>query len=205
VSRLGLWLQRDPTMLRLAMHLLAALPLAWLAAAAVLDRLGADPVAALTHETGQWALRLLLISLAMTPLRRLTRWAGWIRYRRMTGLWAFAYASLHLSVYVFLDLGDYWRQVVEDVLKRPYITLGASAWLLLLPLAATSTRWAMRLLGRRWLALHRLVYLAAILAVVHFIWLVKADLSEPLIYAAVLTGLFAIRLMPSPRFAKMSG
>lgn len=192
-------------MLRLALHLLAALPLVWLASAAVLDRLGADPVAALTHETGQWALRLLLVSLAMTPLRRLTRWAGWIRYRRMAGLWAFAYASLHLSVYVFLDLGDYWRQVVEDVLKRPYITLGASAWLLLLPLAATSTRWAMRRLGRRWLALHRLVYLAATLAVVHFIWLVKADLSEPLIYVAVLACLLAIRLMPLPRFGKMTG
>lgn len=186
-------------MLRLALHLLAALPLAWLVAAAVLDRLGADPVAELTHETGQWALRMLLLSLALTPLRRLTRWAGWIRYRRLAGLWAFAYASLHLSVYLILDLGDYWRQIIEEVLKRPYITVGATAWLLLLPLAATSTQWAMRRLGRRWQALHRLVYLAAVLAVVHFIWLVKADLGEPLIYATVLAILLGLRLMPSAR------
>lgn len=182
--------------MRLLLHASAAVPLIVLIHAAATDALGADPVAALTHETGQWALRLLLVSLAMTPLRRLTGSVAWIRYRRLFGLWAFTYACVHLSVYLVLDLGGYWSQIFADIVKRPYITVGFTAWVLLLPLAATSTRAAMRRLGRRWLALHRLVYLAAALAVLHFWWQVKADLSEPAVYAGVLAALLAARWLP---------
>lgn len=166
---------------------------------ATTDALGADPVAALTHETGQWALRLLLVSLSMTPLRRLTGSGFWLRYRRLFGLWAFAYACLHLSVYLALDLGGYWSQIFADIVKRPYITVGFTAWLLLMPLAATSTRAAMRRLGRRWIVLHRLVYLAAMLAVLHLWWQVKADLREPMIYAGVLAMLMSARWLAGQR------
>jgi sulfoxide reductase heme-binding subunit YedZ len=175
-------------------HAAALAPLAWMVGAALTDGLGADPVAELTHRTGAWALRLLLACLAMTPLRRLLD-APWpLRFRRMLGLYAFSYACLHLAVYVVLDLGGYWPQVLEDIAKRPYITVGFSAWLLLLPLAATSTQGWMRRLGRRWGQLHRAVYVAAALGVLHFWWGVKADVREPLLYAGILALLFAARL-----------
>lgn len=179
---------------RIGAHALAALPLAWLLWAALGDRLGADPVAALTHETGQWALRLLLACLAMTPLRRLSGHPGWLRYRRMLGLWAFGYACVHLSVYLALDLGGYWTQILKDIAKRPFITVGMTTWLLLLPLAATSNRAMVRRLGAHWKSLHRLVYPAAALAVLHFWWLLKADLREPAIYAVILAALLPLRL-----------
>lgn len=180
--------------LKAAAHALALLPLALLACAIVGDRLGADPVAALTHATGDWALRLLLLGLALTPLRRLLGQAWPLRFRRLVGLYAFFYACLHLAIYLVLDLGSYWQQIFADILKRPYITVGFAAWLLLLPLALTSTRAAMRRLGRRWGQLHRAVYVAAALGVLHFIWLVKSDLREPMVYAAVLSVLLAARL-----------
>ncbi|HEX5755732.1 MAG TPA: protein-methionine-sulfoxide reductase heme-binding subunit MsrQ [Arenimonas sp.] len=174
--------------------MLALSPAAVLFHAAWTQRLGADPVAALTHETGQWALRFLLLSLAMTPLRRLFA-LGWpLQLRRMLGLYAFFYASLHLAVYVVLDLGGYWAQIGEDIIDRPYITVGFLAWLLLVPLAATSTRAMMRRLGGLWARLHRLVYVIGVLAVLHFWWRVKADLSEPIIYGAVLALLLGLRL-----------
>ena len=169
-------------------------PLAAVASALPTAGLGADPVAAITHATGDWALRLLLACLAMTPLRRLSG-ASWpIRFRRLLGLYAFFYACLHLSTYLVLDLGGYWTQLFADIAKRPYITVGFTAWLLLLPLAITSTRGWMRRLGRRWGQLHRAVYVAAILGVLHFLWLVKSDLREPLIYAAVAAALLGARL-----------
>jgi sulfoxide reductase heme-binding subunit YedZ len=174
--------------LKTAAHALALLPAVLLINNALNDRLGADPVAALTHQTGEWALRLLLLSLAMTPLRMLLKQAWPIRFRRLIGLYAFFYASLHFAVYLLLDLGSgYWSQIGADILKRPFITVGFSAWLLLLPLALTSNRWMMRLLKKNWQRLHRLVYAIAILAVVHFWWLVKSDIREPLLYAAILT------------------
>lgn len=185
---------RPAAWLRIGAHALAASPLAWLLWAALGDRLGADPVAALTHETGQWALRLLLACLAMTPLRRISGHPGWLRYRRMLGLWAFGYACVHLAIYLALDLGGYWMQILGDVAKRPFITVGVATWLLLLPLAATSNLAMVRRLGARWKPLHRLVYLAAALAVLHFWWQVKADLREPAIYAAILAALLALRL-----------
>ncbi|PZO10811.1 MAG: sulfoxide reductase heme-binding subunit YedZ [Lysobacteraceae bacterium] len=175
-------------------HGLALLPLALLVQGVVGDTLGADPVAAITHETGNWALRLVLLGLAMTPLRRLLGKPWPIRFRRMVGLYAFLYATLHLATYVVLDLGQYWQQILEDIVKRPYITVGFAAWLLLVPLAVTSTKGWIRRLGRRWGQLHKLVYAVGVLGVLHFIWLVKSDLREPLLYAGVLALLLGLRL-----------
>jgi sulfoxide reductase heme-binding subunit YedZ len=175
-------------------HALALLPLAGLVQGVIDDSLGADPVAALTHATGEWALRLLLLGLALTPLRRLTGQAWPIRFRRLVGLYAFFYACLHLAVFLVLDLQGFWTQVFEDIVKRPYITVGFAAWLLLVPLAFTSTRGWMRRLGKRWAQLHRLVYAIGVLAVLHFLWLVKSDLREPLVYAAILAVLLGARL-----------
>lgn len=175
-------------------HALALLPLAAMLRGIWLDDLGADPVAALTHATGDWALRLLLLGLALTPLRRLTGQAWPIRFRRLVGLYAFFYACLHLAVFLVLDLGGYWTQVFEDIVKRPYITVGFAAWLLLVPLALTSTKGWMKRLGRRWAQLHRAVYAVGVLAVLHFLWLVKSDLREPLVYAGILALLLGMRL-----------
>lgn len=177
-------------------HILALLPAAWLMYRALQDRLGADPIAALTHGTGDWTLRLLLLSLAMTPLRLLIRKSWPIRFRRLIGLYAFFYASLHFAVYLFLDLGSYWSQIGADIVKRPFITVGFTAWLLLIPLAVTSNQWMMRRLKRNWQKLHKLVYAIGILGVLHYWWLVKSDVREPLLYAGILALLFAIRLKP---------
>ena len=176
-------------------HAAALLPLAWLVHDALVDALGADPVKALTHRTGDWTLRLLLACLAMSPLRRLLDRPWPIRFRRLLGLYAFFYASLHLSVYVGLDLAGDWAHLLEDIAKRPYITVGFGAWLLLVPLALTSTRGWLRRLGRRWGQLHRAVYVAAALGVVHYYWGVKADVREPLLYGGVLAVLLGMRLV----------
>jgi sulfoxide reductase heme-binding subunit YedZ len=177
----------------LALIALGLLPLAALAFGAARGALGANPVEAITHETGQWALRLLLATLAITPLRRLSGWAFVAPWRRSLGLLAFGYAALHFATFLALDLGLDLSALGEEVAERPYVTLGFTAFALLTPLAVTSTRGWQRRLGRRWLALHRLVYLAAGCAVLHFLWLVKADLAEPLAYAAVLAALLAAR------------
>lgn len=156
--------------------------------------LGADPVAEIEHRLGLWALRLLLLTLAITPLRQLTGQTVLLRFRRMLGLYAFAYATLHLAAYLVLDLRGYWTQIFEEIAKRPYITVGFLAWLLLVPLAATSTQAAIRRLGRHWARLHKVVYAVGVLAVLHFWWLVKSDIREPLLYAAILTLLLGWRV-----------
>lgn len=172
---------------------LCLVPFGWLLWDVSQQMLGPDPVAALEHRTGIWALRLLLITLTMTPLRRLTGWAKVIRFRRMLGLFAFFYASVHLLIYVVVDLGGFWSQLLEEIVKRPYITVGFSAWLLLLPLAITSTKGMMRRLGRRWQQLHRLVYVAALLGTLHFLWMVKADHREPALYIGIFVVLMLMR------------
>jgi sulfoxide reductase heme-binding subunit YedZ len=164
------------------------------------DALGANPIEAATHFSGTWALRFLLVTLAVTPLRRLGGWHSLVAYRRMLGLTAFAYASIHFSIWAVLDLGLEFGAIVDDVRERPFVTAGFSAFVLLIPLAVTSTRRWMRRLGRRWVWLHRTVYVAAVLAVVHYLWLVKADLREPLVYAAILGMLLAARLPGLRRF-----
>lgn len=156
--------------------------------------LGADPVETLTHTTGETALRLLLLSLAITPLRRGLGWARLAPLRRVFGLSAFFWLMAHFSVYLYFDLGFLFSALAEEIAERPYITLGFGAWLLLTPLAITSTRGWQRRLGRRWNLLHRAVYPAALLAVGHFLWLTKADLREPLVYAGLLALLLAPRI-----------
>lgn len=176
------------------LFVLCLAPLAVLIASGVTAGLGPNPVEVLTHTTGDWGLRLLLLTLVATPLRRLTGWGWLLRFRRMLGLFAFFYLSLHLVTYLWLDQFFDWAAILEDVAKRPYITAGFAAFLLLVPLALTSTRGMVRRLGRRWQTLHRLIYPAAILGVLHFLWLTKADPREPLVYAIVLALLLALRL-----------
>lgn len=184
---------------KLVVHLLALLPFAWLAFDVWTDALGADPIAEITHRSGDWALRFLLVALAVTPLRRATGWSVLAQFRRLLGLYAFFYASLHFATYLVLDLGGYWAQILEDIAKRPYITVGFLAWLLLLPLALTSTRGMMRRLGRGWARLHRIVYAVGVLGVLHYLWLVKADRTEPLVYATILALLLLLRIPPIAR------
>ncbi len=163
--------------------------------------LGANPVAALTDALGLWALRLLLATLALTPLRVATGQARWLLYRRMLGLYAFCYLSLHLLMYFAVDQGFDWRVLLEDVAKRRWITLGMAAFVLLAPLALTSTRWAQRRLGRRWQQLHYAVYPATLLGCWHFYWQVKRDVREPLAYAAVFALLMLVRALRRRRAA----
>lgn len=156
--------------------------------------LGANPVEHITHATGDWTLRFLLVTLAITPLRRLFRWRWAAPLRRTFGLAAFGYGCLHFLTYLGLEHFFEWEFIVEDVLEHRYVTAGFAALLCMAPLAATSTRAMARRLGKRWKTLHRLAYVAAVLGVTHFIWLVKADLLEPLVYAAVLSVLFGVRI-----------
>ncbi len=174
--------------------LLCLAPFGLLVWRALSDGLGANPVEAVVHFTGSWALRLLLVTLAITPLRRLTGLPWLVRFRRQLGLFAFFYAVLHFTAYLVLDRALVWEDITTDLTKRPYIVVGFVALLLLVPLAVTSTRGWIKRLGRHWLTLHRTVYLIAILAVLHFLWLVKADTLEPLIDAAVLAVLLAFRV-----------
>jgi len=174
------------------------LPLAWLVCGTLGwlgFSLGADPVKKLEHECGKTALNLLLLTLAVSPLRELGDWPQLLRLRRMLGLFAFFYAVVHFTVYLVLDLELNLRMAATDIAKRPYITIGFTALLLLIPLAVTSTNRMQRRLGRRWLSLHRLIYLIAILGVWHFYWQVKRDVREPLVYAGVLGALLAYRLL----------
>lgn len=156
--------------------------------------LGANPIEALLHELGRWGLKILLLTLAITPLRHWTGWSWLIRYRRMLGLFAFFYIVLHFLTYSVLDQGLDVGAIAEDIVKRPYITLGMTGLLLLIPLALTSTRGMMRRLGKRWQQLHRLVYVIAIVGVCHFYWQVKLDTLDPTIYALILVFLLAVRL-----------
>ena len=158
------------------------------------DNLTANPIEYITRFTGSWALIILLTSLAVTPLRRLTGWNELIKLRRMLGLFAFFYAVLHFSTYMVLDLYFDFAAIAKDILKRPYITVGFSALVLMIPLAVTSTAGMIRRLGKRWQQLHYLVYGIAILGVVHFYWLVKADIRRPVQYGAALALLLGVRL-----------
>lgn len=170
------------------------LPLLWLLWLGWRDQWGANPVETLSHRTGDWSLRFLLLTLTVTPLRRWTGWNGLQRFRRMLGLFAFFYAGLHFGVYLIFDQFFDLSAIIADVAKRPYITVGFTAFVLLIPLAATSTNRMIKRLGRNWQRLHRLVYLSAILGVLHYGWLVKADLREPLMYAGILAVLLGYRL-----------
>jgi sulfoxide reductase heme-binding subunit YedZ len=158
--------------------------------------LGANPIEKITHATGDWTLRFLLITLAITPLRKLLRLPALIKFRRMFGLFAFFYACLHFTTYIWLDKSFNLHEMLLDIAKRKFITVGFAAFLLLIPLAVTSTTgWIRRLGGKRWQALHRLIYISAIAGVIHYLWLVKADIRKPLIYGAILAVLLLYRIV----------
>jgi methionine sulfoxide reductase heme-binding subunit len=180
--------------LKPAVFLACLVPLAQLAYGFYADNLTANPIEYITRFTGSWALIILITSLAVTPLRRITGWNALVRYRRMLGLFAFFYATLHFATYMVLDLFFDFSAIAKDIIKRPYITVGFTAFVLMIPLAITSTTAMIRRLGKRWQQLHYLVYGIAILGVVHFYWLVKADIRRPVQYGAVLALLLGYRL-----------
>lgn len=186
-----------PRWLKPAVFLLSLLPLARLFLLGFAGELGANPVEFVTRSTGTWALVMLCLTLAVTPLRRLSGWNALVRLRRMLGLFAFFYASLHFTVFLWLEHWFDLAAMLLDVLERPFVTAGFLAFLLMVPLAATSTQAMVRRLGSRWLALHRLVYLIAPLAVLHFWWhkAGKNDFGEPAFYGAVVALLLAARLL----------
>ena len=158
------------------------------------DTLGANPIEAITHHTGEWALRILLLTLAISPARRVFRINSLIKFRRMLGLTCFIYVVTHFSIYIVLDQWFDLLAIIEDIKERPYITVGFLAFILMIPLAITSTDAMQKRLQYAWVKLHRLVYVIAILAILHFWWLVKADFLEPAIYASILLVLLAYRL-----------
>jgi sulfoxide reductase heme-binding subunit YedZ len=183
------------TIVKAALHVLCLLPLARLVVKYFTDDLTANPIEFITHSTGTWTLVLLLASLTITPLRKIKALNWTIKLRRMLGLYAFLYVCLHFTTYLWLDHFFDWARITQDIAKRPYVTVGFAAFVLLVPLALTSTKAAIRwLTGKRWQQLHRLVYVAAIGGVVHFYWLVKADITQPVLYAIVLSVLLGIRL-----------
>lgn len=192
IAAIARW--QPPRAAKAALLVLALGPMALLVAAAATDELGANPVETVLHRTGDWALRLLLATLAVTPLRRWTGWPWLLRFRRLLGLLAFGYALLHALTYVVLDRGLVVDEIVADVLKRPYVTAGFTALLLMVPLAATSTRAMMRRLGPHWQRLHRLVYAVGVFAVLHFLWSSKLARIEPVVYAVILAVLLIARL-----------
>lgn len=184
-----------PKYLKPAIFLACLLPLARLGWKAFNAGLGANPIQVITFSTGTWTLVFLLVTLSITPLRKLTKRYWLIQYRRMVGLFAFFYGCLHFTTYIWLDQFFDLHSVYKDIYKRPFITVGFTAFVLMIPLAATSTRWAVRKLGKRWQRLHRLIYLTAVGGVIHFLWAVKLDKRVPEIYASILGVLLLYRLV----------
>jgi sulfoxide reductase heme-binding subunit YedZ len=184
-----------PKYLKPVVFLAALVPLGRLAWKAYNSALGANPIQVITWSTGTWTLVFLMLTLSVTPLRQLTRQYWLIQYRRMLGLFAFFYGCLHFVTYIWLDQFFDWNSVAKDIVKRPFITIGFTAFVLMIPLALTSTQWSIRWLGKKWQTLHRLIYITAIAGVIHYIWLVKKDLRKPLIYAAVLAVLLLYRVV----------
>lgn len=180
---------------KIALFLAALIPLERLVWKALHDGLGANPIEVITHSTGDWTLILVLTTLTITPLRRITRQYWLIGVRRMIGLFAFFYGFLHFLTYIWLDKFFDIHEMLKDIAKRPFITVGFSAFVLMIPLALTSTAWSIRRLGgKNWQRLHRLIYLTAILGVIHYTWLVKADKRKPLEYGVVLSILLGYRV-----------
>jgi sulfoxide reductase heme-binding subunit YedZ len=197
---------RQFTTLKAALFILCLGPLASLVYGLITDNLGANPIEALTRGLGDWTLRFLLITLTVTPLRRLSGRNWLLRLRRMLGLFTFFYATLHFLSYVWLDQFFDWAAIGKDIVKRPFITVGFTSFLLLIPLAATSNNAMIkRLGGRLWQALHRTVYAIAVFAVLHYWWMVKKDITQPAIYAAVLAVLLGARVVWALRRGPAAG
>jgi sulfoxide reductase heme-binding subunit YedZ len=184
-----------PKLAKTLLFALSLLPFAWLVHATFTNTLGVNPAETLQLETGIWAFRFLLATLAVTPVRRVTGWNRVIQFRRMLGLFAFFYATLHLLAYVLFDTAFAWDVLVDDLAKRPFITAGMTAFALMIPLALTSTKGSIRRLGRRWQSLHRLIYVSAIAAALHFVWKVKVPIGEPIYYATLVAALLGFRLV----------
>ncbi|RPJ83566.1 MAG: sulfoxide reductase heme-binding subunit YedZ [Acidobacteria bacterium] len=181
--------------LKVLVFLLCLAPLILLLSDLFFDRLSANPIDDITDRTGIWTLRMLMLTLAVTPIRRLTGWSSLVTFRRMLGLFGFFYAALHFLTYLVIDQFFAWDQILKDIGKRPFITVGFTSLVLLVPLAVTSTKKMIRRLGgKRWQRLHRLVYVAAIGGVIHYLWLVKADTSRPLAYGTILAFLLGFRV-----------
>ena len=181
--------------LRILTFLICLTPFVLLLLKVLQNDLGPDPAKELALETGEWSIRFLLLALAMTPLRHLSGRMEFAQRRRMIGLFALFYASVHFLVWVIFLLGLRWGAILEEVVERPYITIGFSSFLILIVLGATSPRVMVRKLGKNWRRLHRLVYVAGVLAVIHLVWIVRTDLSEALLYGAILAGLLGWRLV----------
>jgi sulfoxide reductase heme-binding subunit YedZ len=179
--------------LKIVIHISALTPLLWVFNQAISDRLGGDPVEALLHFTGIGAFNLLLISLVVSPLAKWLKAAPLIRVRRVIGLYAFTYAVCHFLSYVFFELQLEWQLLASEIIKRPYITVGFTALLILTTLASTSTNWSQRKMGRNWQKLHNWVYFAALLVALHYIWSVKSDILQPLLYWSILLFLLYFR------------
>jgi len=187
-------------LLRACIFLSSLMPFVFLLARAALGDLSPDPVSDITQETGVWTLRFLLTTLCITPFRKLTGWNELIKFRRMLGLFAFFYGSLHLMTYVSIDQSFSIPDIIQDVAKRPFISAGTAGFVLMIPLAITSTRkWIARLGGKRWQVLHRLVYVSCAAGVVHYLWLVKADVIRPVRYSVLLSVLLGYRLFVTLR------
>ena len=184
-----------PRFLKPVIFLACLIPLARLGWKAFNSGLGANPIQVITFSTGTWTLVFLLTTLSITPLRKLTKQYWLVQYRRMIGLFAFFYACLHFTTYIWLDQFFDLHSIKKDIYKRPFITMGFTAFVLMIPLASTSTKWAIRKLGKRWQKLHRLIYFSAAAGVIHYLWLVKIDKRVPLIYASVLGILLLYRIL----------
>jgi methionine sulfoxide reductase heme-binding subunit len=181
--------------LRILTFLICLIPFVLLLLKVFQNDLGPDPAKELALETGEWSIRFLLLALAMTPLRHLSGRMEFAQRRRMVGLFALFYASVHFLVWVIFLLGLRWGAILEEVVERPYITIGFASFLILIVLGATSPRVMVRKLGKNWRRLHRLVYVAGVLAIIHLVWIVRTDLSEALLYGAILAGLLGWRLV----------
>ena len=185
---------KPTTLIKIALFVGVLAHTGYLVGGIFLGYLGFNPVEAITHETGNWALYFLIATLSVTPVRRFFKWKAVAQLRRTLGLWSFYYLMLHFLTYIIFDHFFSLISILDDVIKRPYISVGFAAFLVMLILAATSFNRAIKLLGKRWQLLHRGVYLVAILAIVHYWWLVKADLTWPMVYASIMALLLSLRL-----------
>jgi len=180
--------------LKKIVFILSLIPIFFIIYQIITDQLGPEPIKEITHHTGKWTLYFIVITLAMTPLKKITKLNIWINYRRMFGLFIFFYASVHLMTYVGLDYRFDLTSIGDDIIKKKYIFIGFSAWLLLIPLTLTSNKWMMKFLKHKWKKLHRLIYLISLFGAIHYLWLVKRDLTEPLIFLTIILILLAFRI-----------
>jgi sulfoxide reductase heme-binding subunit YedZ len=179
--------------LKIIIFIFSLVPIFFIIYQIITNQLGPEPIKNITHHTGKWTLYFIVITLAMSPLKKITKLNIWINYRRMFGLFIFFYASMHLMTYVGLDYRFDLASIGDDIIKKKYIFIGFSAWLLLIPLAVTSNKRMVKILKDKWKKLHRLIYLISLFGVIHYLWLVKRDLTEPLIFLAVILILLAFR------------